>query len=202
MRPAPVSVAAPAPAPASVPSEPASAPGAGARDALKAKARPLPKPPPTREKAQAAYAAAVAQLSSTPGAIALRADADAFFEFNLEQAKEKAARDGVSLDELREMTHLGLLATRLRQWEDVEAALGKPLPEGAAARGEELIVQYSGEVKRATRDPANRDASPEERKAMIDELGQRFLADYLELTGLTPAQYDQLLGAPYQLPAR
>lgn len=152
-------------------------------------------PPPDR--GIAAYQAAVEGGSERPGELAFRANADAFFDHNLDIARERAARDGVSLEELREMTYLGLLAMRLRQWGAVEAALGHELAAETRQTADDLVFAASDELKRDIAALVAAGAPPSERRAAIRAAEERFLAEYLAITGLSPAQYDALLGAPF-----
>lgn len=193
-KPAPSTVLSVAPVPASVP---ATSPGAIARDKLKAKAPKMPRRPPDKAKALAAYKSAVEKGSTSPGAEALRADSDDFFEFNLEQAKERAAQERITLDELRELTYIGILAMRLRQWGDVELALGRELPEEVRNKGEDVIFTHSSEMKETIRSLVDRGATLAERNEAIESIEQRFLSEFLSTTGLSPEQLDKLLAQPY-----
>lgn len=168
-----------------------------ARNALR---REVPVAPPSREKAREAYAAAIAAGEESPGMAAFRADSLAFFEHNIEFAKEKAAREGISLDELRELTHLGLLAMRLRQWNEVERILGRPLPPELREQGDKLIFTSSNELKAAIREHVAAQDPIEARWETIRNTEERFLSEYLSITGLSEEQLDRLLGAPYAMP--
>lgn len=145
----------------------------------------------------AAHRTAVQDGHPTPGEAAFRANASAFVDTNRALAETKAAEEGITVDELRELTFLGLLAMRLRQWEAVERRLGRPVPPEVRAEVDALVFGASDAMKAEIRAQVARGATKEERADAI-RLGEaRFVAEYLALTGLDAAGYDALLGEDY-----
>ena len=156
---------------------------------------------PPLEPGIAAHRAAERDGSPRPGEAAFRANADAFVDTNRELAEAKAAAEGITVDELRELTFLGLLAMRLRQWDAVERQLGRPVPPEVRDGADALVFGASDATKATIRAEVARGASESERREVIRSNEDRFVADYLALTGLDAAGYDALLGEDYDLEA-
>ncbi|XXX78007.1 hypothetical protein WMF30_04440 [Sorangium sp. So ce134] len=152
---------------------------------------------PDGDRGAAAYAKALAAGDERPGEEAFRADAEAFFEHNLEMAEEKAAREGLTLAELQELTTMGALAMHLQRWEAVEQVLGRELSAETRELAEKRIFSASDELKAAIRRQVAAGEPVAARWATIREVEARFLDEYRAITGLSPAQYDALLALPY-----
>jgi hypothetical protein len=168
--------------------------GAGERNRMLSR---QPASPPTHEVGAKAYAAAVAAGEKNPGEKALRADALTFFEFNGDLAEEKAAREGITTDELKELTFLGLVAMQLQRWDDVARVTKREITADERKRGDELIFGASKEFKVAIREQVARGASVEARWETIRKAQASFVERYRELLKISPEEYDQLLAAPF-----
>ena len=153
---------------------------------------------PTHEVGAKIYADAVAAGEPNPGEKAFRADALAFFDHNAELGEEKAAREGVTVDELKELTVLGLVAMHIRRWDSVARLTGRELSAEDRTRGDELVFSASKELKAAIRDHVAKGDPPEARWATIRKLQTSFVDRYKALVKMSAEDYDRLLAEPYQ----
>jgi hypothetical protein len=143
--------------------------------------------------ASEAYARAVAAGSDAPGAAAFRATTDAYFEYNLELAKQQAAAEGLTLEQVKELTYFGLVVMRARQWGDVEDVLGHELTDDQRAAGDKLVEAAHLDYKETIRASVAAGDDPAARDALIQDTEGRFFAEYYEITGLAAGQFDDLL---------
>jgi len=153
---------------------------------------------PTHELGAKVYADAVAAGEPNPGEKAFRADALAFYDHNAELGDEKAAREGITVDELKELTVLGLVAMHIRRWDAVAQVTGHELTADEQKRGDELVFSASSELKAAVRAHVAKGDSPEARWATIRKLQASFIDRYKALVKISDADYDRLLAQPYQ----
>lgn len=158
---------------------------------------PEPQTQPTHELGIKAYAQAVEAGDENPGEKAFRADAREFFNYNAKLAGEKAAREGITLEELEELTYMGTLAMHLRRWDAVEQVLGHELSAEDQALGNDLIFTASNAMKASIRGQVASGASVEERWKTIREQQVSFIGKYRAITKLSPEEYDMLLALPF-----
>jgi hypothetical protein len=144
-----------------------------------------------------AYAAAVAAGEKAPGEKAFRADAVAFFEHNGDLAEEKAAKEGITTDELQELTYMGLLAMHVRRWDAVEQVTKHELTADERARGDELVFSASKELKAAIREHVAKGDSAEARWETIRKHQASFVERYKSLVKISPEDYDRLLSSQF-----
>jgi hypothetical protein len=168
--------------------------GREARERLRTRA---PEAPRTHEIGAKVYAEAVQAGEKNPGQKAFRADAKAYFEHNAELAEEKAAREGITLDELEELTYMGLLAMHLRRWDEVAQVAGHELSAEDRRLGDELISSASNELKAKIREQVQKDASADDRWAAIQQMQASFVDKYQAITKISPQNYDLLLSLPF-----
>lgn len=157
---------------------------------------------PTHEVGAKIYADAVAAGEPNPGEKAFRADALAFFDHNADLGDEKAAREGITVDELKELTVLGLVAMQIRRWDDVSRLIGRELSADERARGDALVFSASKELKAAIREHVAKGDPPEARWATIRKLQASFVDRYKALVQIDDAGYDRLLAQPFEPGAR
>jgi hypothetical protein len=160
-------------------------------------APPEPEAPPTHEPGIKAYAQAVQAGEENPGEKAFRADAREFFNHNAKLAEEKAAREGITLEELEELTYMGTLAMHLRRWDVVEQVLGHELSAETRALGDEFIFKASDTLKASLRGQVASGASVEERWKTIRAQQASFIEKYQAITKLSPEAFDLLLALPF-----
>lgn len=153
---------------------------------------------PSHEVGAKIYADAVAAGEPTPGEKAFRADALAFFDHNADLGEEKAAREGVTVDELKELTVLGLVAMHIRRWDAVSRLIGREVSDEERTRGDELVFSASKELKAAIREHVAKGDPPEARWATIRKLQTSFVDRYKALVKMSAEDYDRLLAEPYQ----
>src|SRR5262245_44630783 len=75
------------------------------------------------------YAEAKLRGDPTPGATAFRSYSDDFVNLNPDAVKEQMKEEGLTFDEVKELTYFGLLATRTMAWDDVEKILKRNVKE-------------------------------------------------------------------------
>jgi hypothetical protein len=151
----------------------------------------------THEVGIQTYADAVAAGEKNPGEKAFRADALAFFEFNGDLGEEKAAKEGVTLDELKELTYMGLLAMHVRRWDAVERLTGRELSPEEQVKGDELVFSASNALKAAIREHVAKGDAPEARWETIRKHQASFIEQYKALVKISPEDYDRLLAVPF-----
>jgi hypothetical protein len=169
---------------------------------------PMPELPPRASEIQAkAFAEARAVGDAQPGEKAFRATVDAFMTYNRAFAEEQARTEGVTVEEVSELTYFGLLVLQTQRWGEVEELAGRSLNEEERALGEELMHTANAEFKSGMRKLVADDAPPEARWKLIRDTQARYLREYFALTGMTPALLDDLLagdiareGAPVATP--
>ncbi len=188
----------PRPAARATSSRPATLPGlpdgAAARNRMLSRA---PAALQSHEVGAKVYADAVAAGEQNPGEKAFRADALAFFEFNGDLGEEKAAKEGVTLDELKELTYMGLLAMHIRRWDAVERVTQRELTPEDQAKGDELVFSASNALKAAIREHVAKGDPPEVRWETIRKHQASFVESYKALVKISPEHYDRLLAVPF-----
>ncbi len=187
------------PAAAARPGEPPGVDGAAERTRLRARAR-QPRPLPSHAIGAKVYAEAVAAGEKSPGEKAFRADADAFFAHNLDVAEERSTQEGLTMDEVKELNYLGLLAMHIRRWDEVSHVLGRELTAEQRARGDELVFSSSNDFKAAIRAHVEKGDSAEVRWETIRKLEAAFIDKYKALVGLSPEDFDRLLAVQFRTP--
>src|SRR5215470_5193219 len=161
---APLLVAAAAPpAPALRPGKPARPPGPD-------DPHPPPPPEPVMPTPSAEWRASVAEKvrgTPRPGAAAHRALSDAYVDANVDFAREQAAREGLTMDQFRELTDFGLVVLATQRVSDLEELVGRSLGaeerEGLAA----LMLTANEDFKREMRALVARGGGEAERWELI-----------------------------------
>jgi len=170
--------------------------GTAERNRLRARAR-EPLPLPSHAVGAKVYAEAVAAGDKTPGEKAFRADADAFFAHNLDLAEERAAQEGLTLDEMKELNHLNLLAMHIRRWDEVAHLTGREITAEQRMRGDEIVMTSSNNFKAAIRAHVAKGDSAEVRGETIRKLQAEFIEKFKAHVGISPEDYDRLLAVPF-----
>jgi len=146
-------------------------------------------PPPS----VAAYKSALASGATHPGAQALRADSDLFVELNLEAAKQQAHKEGISVDEVRELTFFSLVAMRTTQPHVVERVLGRKLSDDERAKLGGLVDKTDADIKSTIRAQVDQGETPEQRWAAIHTFEKDYTAEFNKMFGMSDQQFDQML---------
>lgn len=186
-------------------SRPAHAPVMG-RDEPFALADPEP-PPGARQLGARAYREALARNEPGPAQAAFRKTVDAFLEHNRQLAREQAEAEGLSIEEVGELTQLGFVVQHTQRWGEVEDMLGEPVDANTRQNAEALMHDLNAEFKTDMRRLVQAGAPEAERWALIRDTRQRYLDTYFDLTGMQEEQLDDLLagdwlreGSPAELP--
>ena len=155
-------------------------------------------PVPTEE--MRAEIAEKAQGAPDPGMTAFRTFSDLYVDSNLDFARRQAEAQGITLEEVRELTHFGLLVLATQRTPEVEELLGKPLSDEQQEKMAALMTSANDGFKRDMRLLVARRASEAERWNLIKATQARYLAEYYAATGMTEALLDDLLAGNMMLP--
>ncbi len=155
---------------------------------------PMPEAPPVDIAVLSKiYDDAKAAGDPQPGEKAFRANVAAFMKYNRAFAEDQAKAEGISIDEVAELTYFGLLVQRTQMWGDVEELLGYPLSAEQRSAGEALMHDTNKEFKSAMRELVAESADIDERWALIRATKERYRSQYYATTGMTPSLVDDLL---------
>ncbi len=154
----------------------------------------MPELPPEAAEVQArTYEEAVAQGSETPGDVAFRATIDAFMTYNQKLAEAQAEAEGITIEEIHELTYFGFLALQTQRWPDVEDLIDRELTEEERTLGADLLRTTNQEFKEQLRQLVAEGAPESERWELIRSTQARYRREYFAITGMTPELLDQLL---------
>ena len=128
-----------------------------------------------------------------PGEKAFRANVAAFMKYNRAFAEDQARTEGITIDEVAELTYMGLFVQRTQMWGDVEELLGHQLSSEQRSAGEALMHDMNTEFKSSMRKLVADGADIDERWALIRTTKERYRAQYYATTGMTPTLVDDLL---------
>jgi hypothetical protein len=168
-------------------------------------ARPRPAPMPefptqAREIQAQAYAQAKAAGEVRPGEKAFRATVDAFMKYNHAAAVEQARHEGITVEEVAELTYFGFMAQNTQRWPEVEEIIGRALNEDERTAGEDLMHDANTEFKGAMRKLVADGAPAEARWKLIRDTQERYQREYFALTGMTPETFDDFLAGDITRP--
>jgi hypothetical protein len=135
-----------------------------------------------------------------PGEAALRALSDFYVDSNLELAREQALREGLSLPEVRELTHFGLLVMATQRVADVEELIGRTLSEEERDGLAALMRNANDDFKKEMRARVARGADEPARWELIRTTEAGYRKELEAITGLTDALLDDLLAGNVLLP--
>lgn len=155
---------------------------------------PQPEPPPDMNQIrERAYENAVAQKVRHPAEVAFRKATDAFVEHNRQLADAQAQAEGLTLGEVKELTHFGFLAQQSQRWPDVEDVLGHPLDEATRTAAEQMLNEMNVEFKAAMRSLVESGGTENERWQLIHDVQARYREAYFATTGMNEALLQDLL---------
>ncbi|MEM1415830.1 MAG: hypothetical protein AAGH15_13060 [Myxococcota bacterium] len=140
-----------------------------------------------------AYAAARAEGDPRPGEAAFRAMVSAFMRHNRQLAEQQAEAEGLTMDEVEELTFLGLMAQQTQRWPEVEEVVGAPIDADTRIRAEQFLDELNQGFKEEMRGLVASGASERERGRLIRRTQDRYREVYFELTGMNPDHLDDLL---------
>lgn len=130
-----------------------------------------------------------------PGARSFRAASDAVIDLNLALAEEKAAKKGLTLEEIRETNYLAMIILRSMQWGLVEEILDRPVDPTEQQWGQDRMAAVNRELNGELRRLVGEGAPVAERMQAIRDATQEYVAGYREAFGMSEAEFDQLLAA-------
>lgn len=183
--------------PADNPARPRTPPGPGPRDRP-----PMPPEPvlPRLDEAERAKLAERVRKDPHPGMAAFRVLSERYVDDNAAMAREQAAKEGLTLPEVRELTHFGLLVMATQRVDDVEDLVGHPLGAEARAALSTLMTGADRDFEEGMRALVKRGASEEERWALIHRTEESYLRELYRITGLDERTLDDLLAGNVGLP--
>ncbi|HKA89627.1 MAG TPA: hypothetical protein VKE22_18310 [Haliangiales bacterium] len=191
----------PAPTPAAAPAEPATArprlpPGPD-------DPHPAPPPEPRMPVPSTEWRNAVAEKvrgTERPGENAFRAFSDLYVDQNLDFARRQAEREGLTLAEVRDLTHFGLLVLATQRVAEVEQLIGRDLAGEERESLASLMRDANDEFKQKMRALVARGASHAERAELIAATEERYRKDFFAITGMNEGLLDDLLAGNILLP--
>lgn len=149
-------------------------------------------PPGTRQLGEHAYQEALARTEPMPAQAAFRKTVDAFLEHNRALAEEQAKSEGLSVQEVEELTQFGFFVQQTQRWSDVEDILGRPIEADARRQADALMHDANAAFKFDMRRLVREGAPETERWKLIEQTRQRYLQSYFALTGMKEQQLDDL----------
>lgn len=167
------------------------------------KSRPSPPPEPVLPRLDEAERAKLAERvrrDPHPGMAAFRALSDRYVDENAAMAAEQAKKEGLTLGEVRELTHFGLLAMATQRVEDVEDIVGHPIRDEARGELSKLLAASDQQFESAMRELVKRGAGEDERWKLIRGMEERYLRELYRITGLDEETLDDLLAGNVGLP--
>ncbi len=140
------------------------------------------------------------QQAPLPGAQAFRAMSDLYVEHNADLAQAQADAERLTLAEVRELTHLGLMVQATQRIDEVEDVLGRTLDPGARDALTALMRESNQDFQRQLRELVAAGRPEDARWQLIRATEARYLEQYRTITGMQPDQLDALLGGNILLP--
>lgn len=140
-----------------------------------------------------AYQEALAREEPRPGEQAFRAMVSAFMVHNRTLAEQQAAAEGLTVDEVEELTFLGLMAQESQRWTEVEQLLGGPLDPQRRTQAETMLHELDNDFEQSMRDLVAEGGSVEDRWALIRSFEKDYRDRYFELTDMNEDLLDDLL---------
>lgn len=128
-----------------------------------------------------------------PGTAAFRAVSDRYVDANIELAKNQALAEGLTLDQVRELTSFGQLVLATQRTTDLEQILGRDLTAEQAEELGAVMMSANVEFKNRMRKLVAAGASEAQRWTLIRETQAAYLEGFHAATGMTEDQLDDLL---------
>lgn len=166
--------------------------------------RPVPaiaEPVPTQlSPAVKAEIAEKVRGADRPGMAAFRAVSDLYIDANIELARSQALAEGLTLDQVRELTSFGQLVLATQRTTDLEQILGRDLTAEQAEELGALMMSANADFKVSMRKLVAAGASEAQRWTLIRETQAAYLEGFHAATGMTEDQLDDLLAGNVGLP--
>jgi hypothetical protein len=156
--------------------------------------------PPVPTAAMRRTMAEKARGAPDPGMVAFRTFSDLYVDANLDFARKQAEREGITVEEVRELTGFGLLVLATQRVTDVEEVLGRPLTEEQRESLSALMTSANRDFKDRMRALVAAGASESERWRLIRDTRARYLSDFYAATGMNQQLLDDLLAGNMLLP--
>jgi hypothetical protein len=150
-------------------------------------------PKPAQPPSVAAYQSALVAGADRPGALAFRADSDLYCEYNRAQVEDQARKEGLTVDQVKELTFFGFVALRTTQANKLEEAMGRPMTDAEHQRLDKLLADENAGFAKAMRAAVDRGASEDDRWAMIRAAEDHYRLQFAELFAIDADHFDQML---------
>lgn len=155
---------------------------------------PDPSPPPDMaEVKHRALEAARAAEDPHPAETALRTAVKAYVAHNRQFADAQAQAEGLSLQEVEELTYFGFMAQQTQRWPEVEEVLGGALDAETKQAAERLLVGTNQRFKKKMRSLVKEGAPEDQRWDLIRQTQADYKAAYYRLTGMNDSRLNDLL---------
>jgi hypothetical protein len=128
-----------------------------------------------------------------PGARSFRAASDAVIDLNRALAEEKAAKKGLTLEEIRETNYLAMIILRSMQWGLAEEIVGREITPEDQQWAQDRMAAVNRELNGELRRMVGEGTPVEERMQAIRDATQEYITGYCAAFGMTEEQFDQLL---------
>jgi hypothetical protein len=135
-----------------------------------------------------------------PGETAFRAFSDLYVDNNLDFARGQAEQEGLTLPEVRSLTHFGLVVLATQRVADVEELIGRDLTGDERTALSGLMQGANEEFRQKMRALVARGAGEAERWELIRAAEDRYRKDFYAITGMNDGLLDDLLAGNILLP--
>lgn len=142
---------------------------------------------------QQAYASAAASGQTRPGAAAMRADTDFYVDYNLDLAEEQAQIEGLTLDEVRELTFFGAVGMRTTQPHVLEDVLGRELTSDEVERVNEILWRADEALNARLHAQVDSGEPLTTRWATIHAVEQEYIDQFRSEFGIDEGRFDDML---------
>lgn len=161
---------------------------------------PTPQMPAQDPVELAAVADAARAAGKPPGEAAFRRMIDKFIEYNIEFARAQAAKEGITVPEVAELTYLGYMVKATQSADELAQVTGRTYDEAAREQLGQLMRSHNDAFKEDLRALVARGAPEAERWALIHATEEAYKRDLFALTGLDADQFDGILAGDITRP--
>lgn len=145
------------------------------------------------EVKETAFRQAVQNHVPHPAEVALRKSISHYISYNRQFADAQAQAEGISVEEVEELTYFGFLAQATQQWGEVEALLDQAVSEDVRLEASRWLDDLNDTFTDTMRTMVNNGATEPERWRFIRETQQRYLDKYFEITAMNNSLLQDLL---------
>jgi hypothetical protein len=157
-----------------------------------------PAPRPAVRPGVVAYTSAIAADQKHPGALSFRADTDFYCEHNQSAVADQARKEGITVDEVKELTYFGFAMMRMTQPHKIADVIGRQLSAEESEWLGDWLARENTRFQDEMHDAVDAGASVEQRWDLIHSAEQRTIAELKQTFGMSDDQIDALLAPDRQ----